>query len=477
MRRLSIVLTLIVLAGSGLGGAALRASPLSDSREADKKVVDGIFGNWQVMQGGMGAFEFIKNYEIEETFEIQGQEASQAQVHIVRTRSDHLRIETSRAASGTIVEAFDGRIGWRAHPQWGLGLIRNAAADSWISQNDLLIAFRNLPWRNPRHLLPDEKVNGRDCIVVSVTDAEAIEQKWFFDRATRQVLRFERPVRADSTFVVAVEFGDYRKVDPLTIPFLVTLRVGSLAAVHHRSKVVINPAVDESSFILSTAQYEDAVAVEAILNRNEAAGPGAEALARIRTRVTHLSLESTTTGVKSSQTISQKAPNLILVESETPGMGWETRGFDGTSGWVSSELQGFRPLKPPELMMLMSSGSIHTVGKLADQCPFRRLVGERLVGGRPATVVALATQQGPAGSFYFDKENGRLVRIASPATGDRTNFTESTVEFSDFRTVDGVEIPFVAVQTNPMMRVVSTVQSVENNVPLKDEIFRPRRED
>ncbi|MFI5337805.1 MAG: hypothetical protein ACHQ5A_13540, partial [Opitutales bacterium] len=51
-----------------------------------------------------------------------------------------------------------------------------------------------------------------------------------------------------------------------------------------------------------------------------------------------------------------------------------------------------------------------------------------------------------------------------------------TVDFSDFRTVDGIVLPFVTVMTNPAMRIVTTILSVQHNVPLDDAIFKPRKD-
>jgi hypothetical protein len=69
------------------------------------------------------------------------------------------------------------------------------------------------------------------------------------------------------------------------------------------------------------------------------------------------------------------------------------------------------------------------------------------------------------------------LRIGLPVAGDRENTTESTNDFMDFREIDGVEIPFVLVQTNPLVRAVSTVQSVENNPTLSDDLFHPKHDD
>jgi hypothetical protein len=454
---------------------ALAASP--EARASDKGVLDDILGNWLIAQGGLGSSVLVQNYEIQESVESDGKDHPVMELHIVRTRADHFRFEMSRPGSGTAVQAFDGRLGWQAQAQWGLGLTGNPASGVWVWQNDLLLALKTFRPPVTYRLLSPAIINGRSCIAAEVTDSAKNVGKVFFDRKTHQLLRLERPFAVGSTSLFAAEFDDFRRVNGLVIPFLVKAYVGKSAMIHRRSKITINPPVDETTFVLTTAQMQEAMNVNDVLNHHDASAGGGEALARIHTRVTRLSLEVLTTGTRTAETISQKLPNLILEELETPGMGREARGYDGTTGWVSSELQGYRPLKPAELAQLITDGSIHLVGRLGASFPFRKQVGERVVNGRPAVALALATMQGPAGTFYFDKGNGRLLRVGSPIVGDRTNSTESTVDFSDFRSVDGVEIPFVLIQTSPLIRAVSTIQSVENNAPLSDKIFRPRREE
>jgi hypothetical protein len=460
---------------AALSLAALAAPP--GARASDKGALDGIFGSWIVGQATLGSRTLIQNYDIQESVEFVGTSQPRTDVHIVRTRAGHFRFELTRPGAGTVVQAYDGRLGWQAQPQWGLGLAANLPSDAWAWQNNLLAAVSAFRPPFDYRALPEAQVGGRPCIVAAVTDAGKLEGKCFFDRRNRRLLRIERQAAPGSAQTLAIEFDDFRKLDGLWIPFVTKVTAGSSVTLHRRSKVVLNPPVDESSFVLPTAQLQEALAVGAVLSKHERTIGGVEAIVRIHTRVTHLVVDISTTGTKTSETISQKSPNLILIETETPGMGREARGFDGTTGWMSSELQGYRPLKPAELAQLVGEGGIHLVGRLNETYPFRRLLGERVINGRPAIAVALASQQGPAGTFYFDKENGRLLRVSSPVAGDRNTSTESATDFSDFRKVDGLEIPFELVQISPMARVTSTVKSVENNVPLDDAIFRPRRDE
>lgn len=472
MRRIAHSAALLWVA---LAACALAAP--AGALASDKGALDEIFSSWMVGQATLGSRTFIQNYDIQESVESAGASQPKKDVHIVWTRAGHFRIEMTRPAGGTVVQCYDGRFGWQAQSQWGLGLAANLSSDAWVWQSNLLVALSAFrPPIDYRAAAPAE-VNGRACIVASVTDAGKIEGKCYFDRRNRRLLRIERQAAPGSAQTLALEFDDHRKMDGLWIPFVARVTIGSSVTIHRRSKVVLNPPVDETMFVLPTAQLQEAQAVDAVLAKHEATIGGTEAVMRIHTRVTHLVVNISTTGTKTSEVISQKSPNLIVIENDTPGMGREARGFDGTTGWMSSELQGYRPLKPAELAQLVGEGGIHLVGRLNEAYPFRRLVGERVIDGRPTVAVALASQQGPAGTFYFDQKDGRLLRVGSPVAGDRANSTESTTDFSDFRKVDGLEIPFELVQTSPLARVTSTVKSIENNVPLDDAIFRPRRDE
>ena len=426
---------------------------------SDQHALDEIFSSWFVGQGGFGSAA-VRAYEIEQTVIFEGTNRPQIEMHVICTVSGHFRFELARAGSATVVQAYDGRVGWQSQPDWGLGLAANMDADAWVMQNDLLFAIRAFRPRIYYRALDPEVLNGHACIVAAVTDANKVEGKCFFDRKTHQLIRIERALGPGSAAKIVANFDDFRPVGTLVIPFKMRVQLGDVVTSYCRSKIVINPPVDEASFVLSTEQLREATELDAVVRNHDATLGTAEAFARIRSRITHLSLEISTTGTKSSETISQKLPNLILLEVDTPGMGREWRGYDGKSGWLYSEMEGYRPLKPAELTQLVNEGSIHLVGHLKEALPFRRRIGERVVNGQLAVAIALASQDGPAGTFYFDKENGRLLRIGLPVAGDRENTTESTNDFMDFREIDGVEIPFVLVQTNPLVRAVSTVQSL-----------------
>jgi hypothetical protein len=449
------------------------------SRGSDQDAIDKVFGTWVSSQGGMGSETFIDSYAIQERIEIKAASENKADAHILRTRSGHFRIELTGPTGSSIVFGYDGDIGWTARPDVGFSLEAIAPTDPMIWQNDLFVALDFVPFATPHHAMAPAVVDGVDCVVAGVEVAGGSQETCYFERKTMRPVRIEKPLApiAGVPRKLTIDLGDYRAVGKLSVPHIIRVDNGTMVVIHRRSSVIINPVFDEGSFVLSTAQVAEANAVSQILSRQAATVGTPQAFNRIRTRVTSLSVMSPTTGVGSKQVVSQKAPNLVVVESHTPGMGWEARGFDGKEGWFSSEIEGNRPLTPTELGQLFYSTSINQTGQLAALCPYRRLLGERLVDGRKTEAVLLAPAIGPPATYYFDGESGRLVRIAATQAGSSGSAFEATLDFADFRVMDGVEVPFRRTYETPVMKSVSTVESVSNNVQLDDGIFRQRKDD
>ena len=465
MRRLLLLLAL------GLG-----LLPRPAARASERAELDDFFDRWVADLAGLGSAPTLRTYVVDETVEFEGVSRPKLSLHIARTARGLFRIELAQAGSGLVVQAFDGRVAWQSQVGGGLGVSGNPSADPWVLQNDILFPVRAFRPGIEHSQEASVTLRGHACLVARVRDSQGSTGRCWIDRSTHELLRIERDLAPRST--MTIDYDDFRRVDHLRIPFYARVQDGrATGVIHRRSSVVLDAPVDEASMVLSTADLNEALALGAILRRHDATVGSAEALASLHTRVAHLTLELSTVGTTSTQTIYQKAPDRILVETDTPGMGRETRGFDGTTAWTESLLQGYRPLKPAEAAQLGAEGSLHVVGRLADNFPFRLRVGERVINGRPTDAISLSSLQGKAGTFYFDRQNGRLLRIGSPVAGDRENSTEATVDYADFRDVGGIEVPYVLTQTNPLMRAVSTILSIDVNPPLQDDLFRPRRDD
>jgi hypothetical protein len=444
-------------------------------RGSDQKEIDRVIHSWGASQGGIGAEPLVAGFSIQESLEITGQVNLAAKIHVLGTRSGHFRFEITSASIGDLVYGFDGNVAWTAREAVGYGLWPAYRSDPLVWECSLFAGYHIVP-ASTRHYTKDrESVGGVDCVVAGVAVPGSLDETCYFERKTMRLVRVVRPppLNSPGSTTLTIDFGDYREVDKLWVPFLLRVDDGHSIATHRRLSVVINAPVDEGSFVLSTAQVEEANGINQILERMVGKMGKPDATSRIHSRVTTVDVQSPTTGLRSTRTISQKDPNLFVLETRTPGMGWQKMGFDGTRGWASSEIEGDRPLKPAELSQLEYSTNVNFFGRLGASCPYRHLIGDRIVNGSQTTAVVLAGSQGPPATFYFEKETGRLIRVAVP-NGDDSG---TTVDYSDFRLVDDVEVPFSIVNESPVMKTVSKVLSVRNNVSLDDAIFRQREDD
>ena len=99
------------------------------------------------------------------------------------------------------------------------------------------------------------------------------------------------------------------------------------------------------------------------------------------------------------------------------------------------------------------------------------LLAKEPVGGKEAIVLLVTPKEGSVARIFFDPETHLLLRavakISSPELGD----FEQTNEPSDYRTVDGVKVPFVQTNTSPVQTVTIRLEKVEHNVPMDDAMF------
>jgi hypothetical protein len=158
-------------------------------------------------------------------------------------------------------------------------------------------------------------------------------------------------------------------------------------------------------------------------------------------------------------------------------MGMLRQGSDGTTGWAKSDLQGFRTLKGAELAQLLNNAPLHSALSLPEKCPLRKLLGDREINGRKLRVVVCAMKQVSSGTYMFDAETGQLARLESTLQAGPQGQFQATIDFEDYRMVDGVTVPFLITTTNPALKLVMKVTAIEHNTEIDDAIFAPPPKD
>jgi outer membrane lipoprotein-sorting protein len=217
-----------------------------------------------------------------------------------------------------------------------------------------------------------------------------------------------------------------------------------------------------------------------IIEKHLAASGGRAAYAKVTSRVGTGAITVTTPVGDLPGTIEvfSKKPNktrtLIKLDLTAVGAGQMTsdQRFDGTTGYVMDTLQGDRTVEGSQLDA-MRNGSFPSPLLTYKELGATMALGDReKVGGKDAYVIKMTPKAGPATRLFFDAESFMLVRttvtLNVPQLGGDI---EQVVDFSDFRDVDGLKIPFITKSSNAAQTVTATMSSVKHNADIDDASF------
>lgn len=459
----------ILMAASAALAIGSRASDADPVRVDTSSVID----RWVDSVGGYTALNSVRSLESNETREEASDPAPLASHTLVLGMN--LRVEVTMPGGGSLVYGTNGKNYWVDGGDLGFGVMDPSDFSTLnVAHNPTLpFAIRNsYAYADD---FPDEIHEGEQCRVFCMHPTSGPEELWYFNldsgQLTSIVLERNRPK-------VTINFSDYRKAGPILVPFELSIYVGEkrVYAVHRQS-VNVNVALNDSYFTPFPWELNEAKAAKSALDRYRAVCVPNPAGFAAKSRQLKLSIDTPSTGVSSERSITIVYPNKILVDTSTKGIGHDLQGFDGTTGWAYNELQGFHLLKPTEISPLF--GSLSQLGdpNIESEAPLRHVIGTRLVNGQRATAIALSTLKAPLGVFYFDEENGHLVRITSVQRSKSNNSPRATLDFSDFKSVNGRDIPFTATETNSTYQVISKIEAVVDNPEVPDSTFAPRRDD
>jgi len=217
-----------------------------------------------------------------------------------------------------------------------------------------------------------------------------------------------------------------------------------------------------------------------IIEKHLAATGGRAALSKLTSRVSIGTITLTTPvgDLKGTIELDQKKPNktrtLIKLDATALGGGQivSDQRFDGINGYVLDSFNGNRDITGDQLEA-MKAGSFPTPFLSYKETGMTAALGtQEKVGTRDAYVVQLKPKTGPGVKAYFDTENFMLVKtiitVNVPQLGGPI---DQVVEFSDFRDVDGIKIPYLTKSSNPVQAVVATVTDVKQNIEIDDGSF------
>jgi photosynthetic reaction center cytochrome c subunit len=208
---------------------------------------------------------------------------------------------------------------------------------------------------------------------------------------------------------------------------------------------------------------------DAILDRYVEVIGGSAALEKLKTRTIKGALV-TESGRTYTLEIAEKAPNLGLVTATSPKGNVSRDGFDGTTAWNASGSSVF-PSHGLEGARIARDAQFFVGADVKKRFPRRFVAGKEMVGGEEAYVVRTAGPGDVSEMLYFSVNTGLLLRRVVLTKTALGRFTEQT-DFSDYREVDGVKLPFTVARMEVNTRYTEKYSEIKHNVPVDDSVFK-----
>jgi len=239
-----------------------------------------------------------------------------------------------------------------------------------------------------------------------------------------------------------------------------------------------------------SADSAGAQTVDEVIAKNLAARGGVEKLkALTSTKSTGDVVQGTT---KIHIVTYSKRPNLMRREMEAPippelvrggraGMPTPTgnlksvTGFDGTSVWIMNPGTGnVAQAVTGQQAELAKQGAEFDSALLDYKAKGHtiELLGTENINGKPAYHLKVTRKQGAVQHYYLDAETALEARQVETLE-QGTQKAEVAIDFSNYKTVDGMAVPFTLKQSingKPVAEV--TVSKWEANIPIEDSLFQ-----
>ena len=223
------------------------------------------------------------------------------------------------------------------------------------------------------------------------------------------------------------------------------------------------------------------IAIDELMQKTIAASGGEANLRKITTRVAEADIDLENQGVKATSISYNKAPNKAASETtfiavgKKIATGWEF--FDGTGG---EEIYSFAPVDKyagKRLEDIRLGADFYSQLDWKTNYKKIEVKGTTKVGDEEAWIVSYEPEKGtPFKEYYSTKTFLLLKREGVVATSTGPQQIPYTVLYSDYRSVDGIMLPFKMVNNSIANgNIVTTIKSIKQNVPVDDKLFAPRK--
>jgi hypothetical protein len=212
-----------------------------------------------------------------------------------------------------------------------------------------------------------------------------------------------------------------------------------------------------------------ALTADQILENYIKAIGGRENWKKLTTRISTGTIDVPAMNLSGLVTVREKAPNRSIFTVNFNGAVFQ-QGFDGAIGWSNDPQNGLREQAGEELAETKRDSDFYHPLDLKQMYSKITLTGTDKIDDRDAYIVEASSADLGTDKIYFDTQNGLVLRIVGqhhtmdgPAT-----FTE---DFSDFREVDGIKLPYTVHQESPSSTFTIKFTEIRHNEAIEDAAF------
>jgi photosynthetic reaction center cytochrome c subunit len=170
----------------------------------------------------------------------------------------------------------------------------------------------------------------------------------------------------------------------------------------------------------------------------------------------------------------QSPDHVAMVTTWPNGTGGSV--FNGQAGWSIFPGRPLRPMTPADVDANRMDADLHfalDLNKIFGQLKTEK---ETQIGGQDAVMITGQRQGLPPVEMYFDKQSGVLVRTVRYGQSP-LGLNPTQVDYSDYRDVAGVKLPFHWISATPTGRTSVQLESAQANVAIPETTFeRPASE-
>ncbi len=217
---------------------------------------------------------------------------------------------------------------------------------------------------------------------------------------------------------------------------------------------------------------QDLPTVDQVIEKHIAAVGGRAAIEKVTSRIMKGTFETPTFGASGATELLAKVPNKTVSKTTVDGYGVVGSGTDGETAWAMSPEIGIQELKGAPLARAMRGAVFHSELKLKELYPKMSVSGKEKVGERDAIVIDTVAKDGEAGKLFFDAETWLLVRQDGMTDDQNGAAVPSKIFFSDYKAIDGVQVPHTMRQESPEIVLILKFTDVKQNVPVDDAVFK-----